>query len=97
MACDDNMLSIIKDNMHYSNQTLTQTEIGVDSASYLLYVDDRGDTVKTGGDGFWGHVIEYKRDSKLEAVSIELGLPDYLGNDFEDHKRFIEYVFNCKF
>lgn len=42
------------DGMMYKGQDTSIKEIGVDTACYLIEVDGRSETLKTGGDGYWG-------------------------------------------
>ena len=42
------------DGMKYRAQKMKEKMIGVDTARYLLTVDDRSDEIRTGGDGCWG-------------------------------------------
>ena len=47
------------DGMKYKAQKMKEKMIGVDTARYLLTVDDRSDEIRTGGDGCWGSKIEF--------------------------------------
>lgn len=96
LAYDEKMLDLLKEGKMYSRQKIKTTEIGVDTASYILEINGEGDCVKTGGDGCWGSVVEYYTGTKLEAIKIELGLPSDYGKSFEEHKTFIESIFQCK-
>lgn len=96
LAYDEKMLNLLKEGKQYSRQKIKTTEIGVDTAEYILDINGNGDNVKTGGDGCWGSVDEYYTGTKLEAITIELGLPSDYGKSFEEHKTFIESIFQCK-
>ena len=76
------------DGMQYESQKVDEKQIGVDTACYLLRVDDRTETVQTAADGYWGGVETLYRviDGKTchDAVIISVEMPeDY---DFEAMK-----------
>ena len=83
------------DGMQYESQKVDEKQIGVDTASYLLRVDDRSGTVHTAADGYWGCVETLYRviDGKTchDAVIITVEMPeDY---DFEAMKALAESFF----
>ena len=72
------------EGMMYKSQNHVEKDIGVDTAQYLLKVDDKSDIVFTAADGQWGSFQEIYREMNgkkmVDAVIISLGFPD----EFED-------------
>lgn len=81
--------------MMYEGQEQAIKNIGVDTACYYLKVDDYGDTIRTGGDGYWGDYQEFYRNISgnkyLDAAIVTVLMPDYL-----TMQQVREYV-NCYF
>lgn len=97
MAYDEKMLSLIKQNKLYSTQKEKVTQLGVDTASYILDINNFDVTIRTGGDGMIGYVCEYYTKTRLDAVVVEVTMPCYDNdNDFDDNKKLLERLFNCK-
>lgn len=76
------------DGMQYESQKVDEKQIGVDTACYLLGVDNRIETVQTAADGYWGCVETLYRNIEgktcHDAVIITVEMPeDY---DFEAMK-----------
>lgn len=94
-APDKEKLELYKRGNCFKTQTYKITEIGVDTAEYLIQINNVSDTIKTQGDGYWGNVVEFYKYSKLEGISIDMTLPDYFS--FEEAKKEIEYLFDFKF
>ncbi len=67
------------DGLKFVSQDEVTREIGVDSASYRLAVDDRVLEFSTGGDGYWGHYTEYQRTRNhmtlVDAMIISIDMP----------------------
>ncbi len=42
----------------YESQEVKEKVIGVDTARYLIQVDEREEILHTGGDGYWGSFQE---------------------------------------
>lgn len=95
LAYDEKMLSLLLENKFYSTQKEKLTELGVDTASYLLQVDKKEDIIKIGGDGSIGYVCEYYTKNKLDAVVMEVTMPTIDGDDFNRNKKTLEWFFNC--
>lgn len=89
------LLDTYKNDQVYSSHKIKTTKIGVDSASYILQVNENGDTINTGSDGLFGGVSEIYKGSKLDGLIIDLDLGDLY--DFDTFKEQLEYIFNCKF
>lgn len=83
------------DGMQYESQQVKEKMIGVDTARYLLAVNDRSDVIRTGGDGYWGSEMELYRQvgtHKIsDAVIISVVSPDE--SDFDDMRRMARYFF----
>lgn len=83
------------DGMKYTSQKMKEKMIGVDTARYLLTVNDRSDEIYTGGDGCWGSETELYRQvgnqRVSDAVMISMALPDYM--NFDDMRRMARYFF----
>ena len=89
------------DGMMYKGQEISEKEIGVDTACYLISVDGRSDEIKTGGDGYWGACQEFRHEHNgrqfLDAVIVTVVIPEFedwnsmehlAGYFFEDMKPF---------
>lgn len=82
---------------YYEGQQIAQKEIGVDTARYLLEIDDRYDEIKTGGDGGWGDYYEFYRKGSsgrkkiVDAIWISLVIPEE--KTFDDVRRMLSYYF----
>ncbi len=81
--------------MHYASQQLDMKRIGVDTAEYLLQVDDREEVIHTGGDGYWGGITEFSRTIRehhsLDAVMIVMCMPE--DEDMESMREYLNYLF----
>ena len=83
------------DGMRYESQKSKEKQVGVDTASYLLRIDDRAETVHTAADGYWGGVETLYRvidgETYHDAVVITVEMPeDY---DFAAMKALAERCF----
>lgn len=96
LAYDKTMLNLIENNKLYSTQKEKVTELGVDSASYILDVNNVDVVIYTGADGSIGYVCEYYTKNKLDAVAMEITMPAISDDDFERNKKTLEALFNCK-
>ena len=94
-APNEEFLETYEQNQCYKHQKNKQTEIGVDTARYILGVDNRDEVIRTGADGFWGSVCELKNGNKLEGLCVDLGLGDL--HSFKEAKQLISYLFNAEF
>ncbi len=69
------------DGLKFVSQDEINREIGVDSASYRLSVDDRELVFDTNGDGHWGDYTEYRRtrDNRtfVDAMITTILMPPY--------------------
>ena len=84
------------EGMIYKSQSHTDKDIGVDTAQYLLEVDNKSDTIYTAADGCWGNFQEIFREMNgkkmVDAVIISLGFPDDL-ETFESMREHLNYYF----
>ena len=68
-------------------------QVGVDTARYLLEVDGIYKLLHTGGDGYWGNLIELSHDQNgkevLDAVIITACIPEFM--NFPDIERLVPY------
>ena len=80
----------------YSVQKCSNKDIGVDTASYIIEIDDQYDEFSTGADGYWGNYIEYFRkvnDEKIvDAIRIEICMSFY-GQSIDNVRRYVNYFF----
>ena len=94
LAPPDTMQTYL-DGMRYESHKSEEKQIGVDTASYLLRVDDRTETVHTAADGYWGGVETLYRVSDGEpchdAVIITVEMPE--DHDFAAMKALAERCF----
>lgn len=97
VACapTDEYLETYLNEEYYRGQTPKTTEIGVDTAKYILEINEVGIIVRTGSDGGFGGVTEFYRGKKLEGVLVALSLGDL--QEFEEWQRELEYLFEVKF
>ncbi len=80
LAPEQTMDTYLK-NMMYTSQTETVKDIGVDTAEYYLQIDEKDDTIGTGGDGYWGEQREYSREiggrRVLDAAVITVCMSEF--------------------
>lgn len=96
LSYDESMLDLIRNNKKYARQSVKNTELGVDTAKYVLEINSLGDEIKTGGDGCIGLVREYYTKSKLEAIEIDVSISEYGEANYGYAKEVLERLFNCK-
>lgn len=79
----------------YETQKQMGKLIGVDTAAYLLNIDERTDVIDTGGDGYWGDCQEFYHTHKgkefLDAVIITVIMPEF--ENFASMKGRLQYFF----
>lgn len=84
------------DGCMYKGQEVTEKEIGVDTAKYLINVDGHYEEIHTGGDGYWGNYLEFSRGKGrnriLDAMTVSVCMPEF--EDFESMKRLANYFFS---
>lgn len=80
---------------YYTVQKETNKEIGVDSASYLLQIDDKYDEFRTGADGYWGNQTTYSRTingkKRIDAYVINVNLPE--DESMKSAEDYVKYFF----
>ena len=68
------------DEMKYKDHKMGKKMIGVDTARYILEIDDRSDEIRTGGDGCWGSEVKLYRQVGNQKVSdamiISVAMPE---------------------
>lgn len=81
--------------MYYENQKVTERPIGVDSASYRIQIDDRKETIYTGGDGYWGSLTEYSWQTGdrevLDCCEVRIVMPNHV--DMGEMRRYLYHFF----
>lgn len=95
LAPNEKLLSIFKEGKILHSHKEKSLDIGVDSARYVVGVDDREIEINTMGDGFWGMVVEVYQGGKLEGILINLATGEY--SEFDKVKSDLEYLFDIKF
>lgn len=84
------------DGCMYKGQKVTEKEIGVDTARYLIDADGRYEEFNTGGDGYWGCYQEFSRrqgtNRILDAITVSMCMPEF--QDFEGMKHLTGYFFS---
>lgn len=85
-------LTTFREGLFYKGQKEVVTEIGVDTAEYIIETNSGYIDIGTGSDGLMGVVIEFYKGSKLEGIVIDLTAMDV--NIFERIKDELLYVFN---
>ena len=88
-------MNVYLQGMRYESQDVYDKYLGVDSASYILQVDEKQDTIHTGGDGIWGKYVDYTRrigkKEYLDAAIISIALPEFM--DMNEIRSFLGYFF----
>lgn len=95
LTYDKKMMQLIKANKLYNRQKTKVTELGVDTASYILGANNDEVIIRTGGDGSIGYACEYFTRTRMEALVVEVTLPCEDDRDFDNNKRLVESLFNC--
>lgn len=95
LAPNEQLLKIYKEGDVLRSQRQENIDIGVDTARYIVKVDDREVEIRTMSDGFFGYTLELYKGSNLEGVLINLDTGEY--SDFDRVKSDLEYLFNVKF
>lgn len=94
-APNEKLLDVFKRGHILKSHKEKPLEIGVDSACYIIGINENEVQIDTMGDGFWGQVIEVYSGSKLDGILINLSAGEY--NEFDMIKKDLEYLFNIKF
>lgn len=88
-------LKVYMDGCMCESQEIKEKVIGVDTARYLIQVDEREEILHTGGDGYWGSFqeITHKHGNRriLDAAILSIVIPD--SENFEGMKKLMEYLF----
>lgn len=91
----EKLIDIYAEGYYYKGQSITEKEIGVDSACYLIEVDGRYHEFHTGGDGYWGEYAEYSRVQgslrKLDAIVMIVSMSEF--ETFESMRDYTNYFF----
>ena len=79
----------------YADQRIEQKEIGVDTASYIMEIDDRWKEFHTGADGCWGNTFTYFHTrngrKQVDGKMIMFTMPEEVS--FEEMKRIMDTLF----
>ena len=82
-------------DMLFETQDEAFKEIGVDTAQYYLKVGDNEETIRTGGDGYWGSYMELSRTINghriLDAAIISISMPE--DETFDSMRERLNYLF----
>ena len=92
-APNEEYLETYKNGQYYKGQKTKAIEIGVDTARYLVEINDRYLEIYTGSDGLMGLITEYYRGNKLEGITISLTGTDV--NEFDRFRDEMKYVFGA--
>lgn len=95
LAPTEEALKIYNDGKIYKGQREKVSPIGVDTAEYVIGIEDREIKIGTGGDGKYGTVVELYNKSKLEGLIINLSTGNI--SEWERLKQDLEYLFKIKF
>lgn len=81
--------------MRYESQDMLERDICVDSASYQIIADGRGEVFYPGGEGYWGSYVEYSRSVSgkrfLDGIMIGIHMPEDC--DMDQMRRYLHYFF----
>lgn len=95
LAPDQTFLDLYIGNSRYTRQRQVETDIGVDSAGYIVEINkSRYIEIDTGSDGLMGSVTEMYTKGKLEGILISLTGLDM--NSYEDFLSDMKYVWGAK-
>lgn len=94
-APNQKLLEIFKRGNILHSHKEKPLDIGVDTACYVIGINDNEIKINTMGDGCWGQVLEVYNGSKLDGIMINLSTGEY--NDLNRLKSDLEYLFNIKF
>ena len=87
-------LSLAAEKM-YADQRIEQKEIGVDTARYIMEIDDRWKEFHTGADGCWGNTFTYFHTrngrKQVDGKMIMFTMPEEVS--FEEMKRIMDTLF----
>lgn len=75
--------------MYHPDLLLDEKELGCDGARFRFQVDGREDIIHTGGDGYYGHTIQYK-DNRMHFFELSFDTNLFGEKDLE---HMIHYFF----
>lgn len=88
-------MNVYLQGLRYESQEVYDKFLGVDSAEYMLRVDDRKESIHTGGDGIWGRYMDYTRTlgrkEYLDAVIISISFPEEM--EMNEIRHLLGYFF----
>lgn len=76
------------------SQRLKIYDIRINNNNYSVSVDNKGGYIRTSNNEPLGYVVEVYKNSKLQGININMSF-DKL-TTFENAKKTVEYIFNCK-
>lgn len=81
---------------HFTDQNVETKKIGVDTAEYIISVDDKSDIIRTDGDGYWATEIIFRAKGKriVEAIMLDISMPSEL--TLENIEKYINYFFEVE-
>lgn len=98
LMCVPKDFDVYLSDLKYTNQTVKSKEIGVDSHTYYLQVNENDDEINTNADDCWGMESLYygKINGKrvLQAVVINIALPDEMSE--KEINQYMDYFFKEK-
>lgn len=92
LAPNKQMLDTYRKDKYYRGQKVKEFTIGVDTAEYMYETNLDTHYIRTGADGYWGQVWEYRRDTKLEGVQIIMEFPADL-MDYKEVKTILTQLY----
>ena len=88
-------IGLYSQDRKFTYQAVEGKEIGVDTARYILEVDGRYETIRTGGDGYWGCFLKIApkihRGEAVDGLILSLDIPEYIS--YEEMKGYAKYFF----
>ena len=79
----------------YGDQKIERKKIGVDTAKYIMEVNERCEEFHTGADGYWGDVFTYSHTrngrKQVDGKMVMLTMPEEVS--FEELKRIMDTLF----
>lgn len=95
LAPNQELLELYNGGRRLSTHKQKSLDIGLDSARYVLGVNDNEVEICTQSDGFFGEVHEFYQGSRIDGIIISLSTGEY--DDMDRVKSDLEYLFDVKF
>ena len=89
-------MGVYLNDMIFESQDENTRDIGVDTAQYILKIDDNEEIIRTGADGYWGSYMELSRTvngcKTLDAAIISVSMPEQ--ESFDTMRERLNFLFS---